>query len=1141
MTLHPTAAEELVRLVRQQFPGWDSVSHPLFVADEIAYKRNAAAKVQALLDRQALATLLADGQYEEVISRFEQAGKAVVNLLYLSTPRTGDLQLLHDETIDHSLLAPALFDLIHGSGDQAARLERFLATSAAQGWPAKWTFSTYFPYLLNPADEVFIKPTVTRWFLENYTDGPAFPWQPDVSSYVAARAVFHQLRDALAPYGARDIIDARSVMYVAYSRDKLLKDALQTLRQALSDLEDNDELRRVRDSRDEVIGRYQPIFAPDHLPSLTAEAFTSFLSYKNNKHWTNIDRYASRVVKDMPSLRAALAILLDESQPLAERYTKSVGMISGVDKAAATPILLVSYPDRYGVWNGKSQAALEEMKLYPKLDAKATPGQEYAAVNDVLTYLAGALDLDLWTLDELWEVLALKAGALPTPFNAIFADREQAVWAFDFFRDTVELLGGGPEDERFALTLPRNRDMLRLNMGNWLVLDIADRGQVLHLATLVDPVMDTTYGPLWSGPYANTDPAYGVYELPLPAAQAWPDDVQAVYERSMAGIATRFADWVRSNLLEFHNDEIFRALFDDDARDRLLSDGLTEPIVPDPGTDGDPEPASTIAKEFPGFTPDAFAFLQELAQNNTTDWMASRKERWQSSVREPMRALVTDLGPHVRKAFNDYLRPDELEIRPDAHHTLARISKNWTATPNSQYHTYYWAAFYRKRLTKQTDAQLFINILSTYIRFGFFVGEQAEKIRTRFQERVLAQADAFMELINHPSLRLSTEFEFIRTDGTRQRMTAVRSVEHLHEWLENGDFDVLMPIPADRAVALGPALADHVLDAFRRAFPIYLLAVADDPWPAIERYLEAAFAGQDDDIDQDPAPTPYTTDDFLANTHLSQKQLDDLLALVADRPQLIFTGPPGTGKTFVARELGKLLTGLAEPPTDRLELIQFHPAYSYEEFIEGIRPKSTKTDNGQIIEYPVRPGAFREFCERAATIDGPCVFIIDEINRGNIARIFGELMLLLEYRKLDVPLPYSGARFAIPPNVVVIGTMNTADRSIALVDFALRRRFHFVTFPADPALFDRWLAAHPTGVPYLGALYRHLAREAIEDRHYAIGFSYFMKPNLTEAQLELIWRYSILPQLQEYYIEESDKAKAWEWHGDILRAIRNDE
>lgn len=223
-----------------------------------------------------------------------------------------------------------------------------------------------------------------------------------------------------------------------------------------------------------------------------------------------------------------------------------------------------------------------------------------------------------------------------------------------------------------------------------------------------------------------------------------------------------------------------------------------------------------------------------------------------------------------------------------------------------------------------------------------------------------------------------------------------------------------------------------------------------------------------------------------------------------------------------------------------MEIIQFHPTYSYEDYIEGIRPQSKETGDGRFaVEYPTQPGVFRRFCEQAKGINGRCVFIIDEINRGNIPRIFGELMFSLEYRDREVTLPYSGERFRIPDNVYLIGTMNTADRSIALVDFALRRRFHFFYFGADPDLLDRWLAGNPVQVSYLSALYRRLATEAIEDEDYAIGHSYFMKPGLTEEELERIWRYSIEPYLKEYYIDHPDRAEEWKWDGESVKRIRS--
>jgi 5-methylcytosine-specific restriction protein B len=349
------------------------------------------------------------------------------------------------------------------------------------------------------------------------------------------------------------------------------------------------------------------------------------------------------------------------------------------------------------------------------------------------------------------------------------------------------------------------------------------------------------------------------------------------------------------------------------------------------------------------------------------------------------------------------------------------------------------------------------------------------------------------------------------------------------------DVSVIFP-GRELLVTSEDVLVEQIGQAYEKLFPLVLLAVGDDPLPAISRYLESIGKPPP------PPPDPYDRQTFLDRTYLSPEQADDLYDLLRDKRQIILYGPPGTGKTFVAQELAKWVTGLAEPPADRLEIIQFHPAYSYEDFIEGIRPESKSAGEGRyLVDYPPRPGVFRRFCEAVPSdLDQKCVCIIDEINRGNIPRIFGELMLLLEYRERDVPLPYSGKRFRIPPNVYLIGTMNTADRSIALVDFALRRRFHFFHFGANPDLLERWLADHPVPIPYLAKLYRRLSEEAIDDPDYAVGPSYFMDPNLTEEKLERIWRYSIVPYLAEYFVEQKARLDRWRWDGDLPRRIRGE-
>ena len=196
---------------------------------------------------------------------------------------------------------------------------------------------------------------------------------------------------------------------------------------------------------------------------------------------------------------------------------------------------------------------------------------------------------------------------------------------------------------------------------------------------------------------------------------------------------------------------------------------------------------------------------------------------------------------------------------------------------------------------------------------------------------------------------------------------------------------------------------------------------------------------------------------------IDSEYLGKIQRLLDDKRQVIFQGPPGTGKTFVARELAAVLAGTPE----RVRLVQFHPSYAYEDFVQGLRPKLTDGQPG----FELRDGPLLAIAEAAREDSDPAAkyfLIIDEINRGNLAKVFGELYFLLEYRDQPIQLQYSDEPFRLPQNLYIIGTMNTADRSIALVDLALRRRFHFVEFHPDKApiegLLKRWLGRKAPGM-----------------------------------------------------------------------------
>ncbi|MFF8594376.1 McrB family protein [Streptomyces sp. NPDC015220] len=248
--------------------------------------------------------------------------------------------------------------------------------------------------------------------------------------------------------------------------------------------------------------------------------------------------------------------------------------------------------------------------------------------------------------------------------------------------------------------------------------------------------------------------------------------------------------------------------------------------------------------------------------------------------------------------------------------------------------------------------------------------------------------------------------------------------------------------------------------------------------------------------------------------------LQEIRELLIDERQLVLYGPPGTGKTYLAMKLAEYFGGGPE----QVKIVQFHPSYAYEDFFEGFRP--VEDPETREVAFRLTAGPLRELADLASREGNrhvPHFLIIDEINRANLAKVFGELYFLLEYRDRSVRLTYSGDDFWLPRNLFVIGTMNTADRSIALVDAAMRRRFAFVELSprTEPTagLLARWLKREgrdPEPARLLDAL-----NARIDDADFAIGPSYLMKPGVyRDGGLERTWRTKILPLLEEHHYGE---------------------
>jgi len=269
----------------------------------------------------------------------------------------------------------------------------------------------------------------------------------------------------------------------------------------------------------------------------------------------------------------------------------------------------------------------------------------------------------------------------------------------------------------------------------------------------------------------------------------------------------------------------------------------------------------------------------------------------------------------------------------------------------------------------------------------------------------------------------------------------------------------------------------------------------------------------------------HTLKDIAQITGFENEDLECWVRAINRKGQGVLYGPPGTGKTFIAEHLAKHMIGGGDGFAD---LVQFHPAYTYEDFIQGLRPEAKA--NGT-LDYRLVPGRFMEFCRKAAKRKGTCVLILDEINRANLARVFGELMYLMEYRENSVPLA-GGETLQVPANVRIIGTMNTADRSIALVDHALRRRFAFINLRPQYQVLEQFHAKNGFNARKLADVLKRLNR-AIDDPNYEVGISFFMKKDLAH-HLPDIWRMEIEPYLEEYFFDQTTKVKEFRW--DTLKA-----
>lgn len=304
------------------------------------------------------------------------------------------------------------------------------------------------------------------------------------------------------------------------------------------------------------------------------------------------------------------------------------------------------------------------------------------------------------------------------------------------------------------------------------------------------------------------------------------------------------------------------------------------------------------------------------------------------------------------------------------------------------------------------------------------------------------------------------------------------------------------------------------------------------PYTAYVEKLNALFEDDEEDevVEEEKTYPPYDKDKFLEEVFIDEKSYNSLVGIVRNKKNVILQGAPGVGKTYAAKRLAYSMIGAKDQ--ERVMLVQFHQSYSYEDFIEGYRPSSTG------INFEIKKGSFYNFCKKASDdVENEYFFIIDEINRGNLSKIFGELFMLIENDKRGnaLQLLYSDEKFFVPKNIYIIGMMNTADRSLSMVDYALRRRFAF--FEIKPG-FDsegfkdyRMELNNPKFDSLINCVEKLnsviVADDSLGDG-FCIGHSYFCNwKEVNDQELSSIVEYELIPLLKEYWFDEPLKVNDW--------------
>jgi 5-methylcytosine-specific restriction protein B len=886
------------------------------------------------------------------------------------------------------------------------------------------------------------------------------------------------------------------------------------------------------DAREAAKANYQEIVAADQRgEDITELVLLKLLPYSdtaNNRargawiHWApsingNIHKWYESAgwidSHQWPEIAQAIWNFVERCNAEPDQYqhacTEFAGKVNrGFQTGTLTPILNALHPAKFALINNKSRSVINylcgtnyggNLTEYPAVNVET-----FQLVEELSEYLSetalGISPADQFDMFCHWLVAVHKFKFQNISFWKISPGREAWHWdecregnfisiGWDEFGDLSQIDRAGYEERRKVLASEHNWTDDGVEQLWIFAKEIREGDQIIAnrgTTTLLGSGIVT-------GPYYFVEGVRHGHRLPV----EWIDTTQRQINQG---------GW-RRTLMRL-NQETFEALQNAPAVDAPSAYAEDDDSVG--GSD-----TSTSQKSLSPFSKLTFELLEQLHLTPTASFYLENKNAFVSEVEKPFQRIMQRVAAQ--------LPPSILEVMETKKRLFGRVLKNDFGQGGAW--PFYWGAFYPKGSKRSQDAQLSVWMNYQFLECGFYIGDYGSQQRRRFLrncELYHEHLTTILDMLAAEQFHYGSVPEQIILSGSKP----VRRSADIQDWRDfladpnayNCDVSVVFPRSSLLQIS-EDALVEQIATVHKQLFPLVLLAISDDPLTAIAEYLDI---DADDGNEEEQAEPPYTITSCAADTGYSEDILQEWIDAIEYKGQAILYGPPGTGKTYMAQCLAKVLRGNGD---GFIDLVQFHPAYAYEDFIQGIRPQTT--GEGQLV-YQTVPGRFLEFCRKAQKHSGTCVLIIDEINRANLSRVFGELMYLLEYREKEIPLA-GGGRLQIPKNVRILGTMNTADRSIALVDHALRRRFVFIAL--QPNLeYLRIFHNDPTDAEFIERLIQVLKRlnQGIQDRHYAVGTSYFLRQDLRNS-LPSIWRMEIEPYLEEYFFAQPDRLEDFRW------------